>query len=66
MLVSSVPLSLTIMCGLPRWPMMTVSSRAILAPEIDLSATSARYSLQKSLIKHRMRATPATDEAARD
>jgi hypothetical protein len=55
MLVSSVPLSLTIICGLPHWPMMIVSSRATLAPESDVSATSARHSLLKSSTMHRMR-----------
>jgi hypothetical protein len=55
MLVSSVPWSLTIMCGLLRRPMMVLSSLATLAPEIDVSATSARHSLLKSSTTHRMR-----------
>lgn len=55
MLVSSVPLSLMIMCGLPRWPMIVVSSRATMAPEIDVSATSAKHPRLKSSTTQRIR-----------
>lgn len=65
MLVNSVPLSLTIISGLPRRPMMVLSSRATLAPEIDVSAISPKHSLLKS--DHTQDAeAPATDEAVRD
>ena len=40
--VSSVPLSLTIMPGLPRSTIRSISSRTILHPEIEVSGT-ARY-----------------------
>ena len=42
--VSSVPLSLTTVCGLPRMPMSRVNSRATRTPDSDVSATSARHS----------------------
>ena len=38
MLVSSVPLSLTIECGRPRWKTMLSSSRATRMPDSDVSA----------------------------
>lgn len=50
-----VVILLTIIAGLPRWPMIVVSSRATLAPEIEVSATSARHSRLKSSTTHRMR-----------
>jgi len=39
MLVSSVPLSLTTVHGLPRRAMIVSNSRATLAPDSDVSAT---------------------------
>jgi hypothetical protein len=46
--VSSLPLSLTIMVGLPRQAMMASSSRATRWPEIEVSATSAKHSRVQS------------------
>lgn len=44
--VSSVPLSLTTIYGLPCIPIRLVSSLATLAPDSDVSGTSARHSLE--------------------
>ena len=60
--VSSMPLSLTTVCGLPRIPIRLVSSRATRAPDSDVSATSARHSREKSSTTHRMEAA-TTDQA---
>ena len=46
--VSSVPLSLTIMAGLPRASMRVSSSRATRIPDSEVSATNARHSRVKS------------------
>ena len=46
-LVSSVPLSLTIIGGLPRSATIASSSRATRAPDSDVSTTSARFSRVK-------------------
>lgn len=48
MLVSSVPLSLTIVLGLPCRVMIAVSSRVTRRPEGDVSATSAKHLRLKS------------------
>ena len=50
MLVSSVPLSETIVAGLPRTAMMASSSRITRKPEREKSGTLARHSLLKSSI----------------
>jgi len=42
--VNSVPLSETIMPGLPRRPINAVSSRATRAPEMDVSGIAAKHS----------------------
>src|SRR5665213_3105610 len=55
MLVSSVPLSLTIDNGLPRRVMTASSSRPTRAPDKDVSATSVRHSRVKSSTTARMR-----------
>jgi len=54
-LVSSVPLSLTMVCGLPRRATIASSSRPTLAPESEVSATSARHSRVKSSTTGSMR-----------
>jgi hypothetical protein len=48
MLVSSVPLSLTISRGLPRRAIRASSSRATRCPESDVAATRHRHSRLKS------------------
>lgn len=48
LLVSSVPLSLAIICSLPRSAMSRSSSRATRTPERDVSAISARFSRVQS------------------
>src|SRR6266576_495092 len=53
--VSSVPLSLTTMQGLPRVSTTRSSSRATRMPERELSTTSARHSRLKSSTTVRMR-----------
>ena len=55
MLVNSVPLSLTIDNGLPRWAMMASSARPTRAPDKDVSATSVRHSRVKSSTTARIR-----------
>jgi hypothetical protein len=45
LLVNSVPLSLTIVLGLPRSMSSRSSSRATRMPEIEVSAISADYDL---------------------
>src|SRR4051794_15377552 len=44
--VNSVPLSDTIICGLPRTLTIMVSSRATRLPEIDVSGIAARHSAE--------------------
>jgi hypothetical protein len=53
--VSSVPLSLTIVFGLPRSSSSRSSSRATRIPEIEVSATSARHSRVQSSTTTKMR-----------
>jgi hypothetical protein len=53
--VNSVPLSVTIICGLPRLPMSTVNSRATRLPEIEVSGIAARHSRVTSSTMLRMR-----------
>jgi hypothetical protein len=48
LLVSSVPLSLTIMPSLSRRAMSSVHSHTTRCPEIDMSGTAARHSLVTS------------------
>ena len=55
MLVSSVPLSETIIAGQPRRAMTASSSRATRRPGSDVSATSARHSRVKSSTIARIR-----------
>ena len=55
MLVSSVPLSLTTVAGLPRMAMRVSSSRATRMPDSEVSAASARQSRVKSSTIARMR-----------
>ena len=50
-----MPLSLTTASGLPRIATILSSSRATLAPDNDVSGTSARHSRVKSSTTHRMR-----------
>src|SRR3954465_6847789 len=53
--VNSVPLSDTIICGLPRTPLIVGSSRAPRLPEIDGSGIAARHSRVTSSTMLRMR-----------
>jgi hypothetical protein len=53
--VNSVPLSETIICGLPRTLTIMVSSRATRLPEIDVSGTAAKHSRVTSSTMLRMR-----------
>jgi hypothetical protein len=53
--VNSVPLSETIMPGLPRRSIKTVSSRATRRPEIEVSGIAARHSRVTSSTMFRMR-----------
>jgi hypothetical protein len=53
--VSSVPLSLTIVLGLPQATRRRSSSRATRMPEIEVSGTSARHSRVQSSTTARMR-----------
>jgi len=53
--VNSVPLSETIMPGLPRRAINVVSSRATRFPEIDVSGIAARHSRVTSSTTLRMR-----------
>jgi hypothetical protein len=53
--VSSVPLSLTIVPGLPRSTSRRSNSRATRMPEIEVSATNARPSRAQSSAPTRMR-----------
>ena len=53
--VNSVPLSETIMLGLPRRSIKTVSSRATRRPEIDVSGIAAKHSRVTSSTMFRMR-----------
>lgn len=53
--VNSVPLSLTIMRGLPYRSTRAVSSRATRPPDNDVSATNARFLRLKSSVTVRMR-----------
>src|SRR6476660_8774561 len=55
LLVSSLPLSLTIIFGLPRLTMRRSSSRATRKPESEVSATSARHSRVQSSTIARIR-----------
>src|SRR5712664_2416389 len=55
LLVSSLPLSLTTIFGLPRSPISRSSSRATRAPESEVSATNARHSRVQSSTTVRMR-----------
>src|SRR5439155_2657359 len=55
LLVSSLPLSLTTIFGLPRSIISRSSSRATRVPESELSATSARHSRVQSSTTVRMR-----------
>ena len=55
MLVSSVPLSLTISNGLPRPAMTASSSRPTRRPESEVSAISTRHSRVKSSMMARIR-----------
>jgi hypothetical protein len=55
MLVSSVPLSLTTIAGLPRRSISRSSSRATRRPESEVSAIRARHSRLKSSTTTRMR-----------
>ena len=55
MLVSSVPLSLTIIAGGPRRAITASSSRPTRAPDNEVSATNARHSRVKSSTIARMR-----------
>ena len=48
LLVSSVPLSLTIVLGLPRRAIRRSSSRATRLPDSEVSATAARHSRVQS------------------
>ena len=71
--VNSVPLSETIMSGLPRRSIKTVSSRATRRPEIEVSGIAARHSRVTSSTMFRMRSrrpqaswswTKSTDQRA--
>ena len=71
--VNSVPLSDTIMPGLPRRSIKTVSSRATRRPEIDVSEIAAKHSRVMSSTMFRMRSrrpqaswswTKSTDQRA--
>jgi len=53
--VNSVPLSETIICGLPRRSMRVVSSRATRLPEIEVSGMAAKHSRVTSSTMLRMR-----------
>lgn len=53
--VNSVPWSETIMLGLPRWAINSVSSRATRRPEIEVSGIAARHSRVTSSTTLRMR-----------
>jgi hypothetical protein len=53
--VNSVPLSETIMPGLPRRSISAVSSRATRRPEIEVSGIAARHSRVTSSTMFRMR-----------
>ncbi len=53
--MNSVPLSETIMPGLPRLVISAVSSRATRRPEIDVSGIAARHSRVTSSTMFRMR-----------
>ncbi len=58
--VSSLPLSLTITFGLLRCASSLSSSRATLAPDSDVSATSARHSqVQSSTIARILKRLPS-------
>ena len=50
-----MPLSETIICGLPRAPMSIVNSRATRLPEIEVSGIAARHTRVTSSTMLRMR-----------